>query len=51
MARAEDADNELYLKIVELFQQDDTVAVIEEVTKGGSIAAWDIVAEAQAAQE
>lgn len=51
VARAEDADNELYLKIVELFQQDDTVAVIEEVTKGGSIAAWDIVAQAQAAQE
>lgn len=51
VARAEDADNELYLRIVELFQQEDTVEVINEVTNGGSIAAWDIVAAAQVADQ
>lgn len=51
VARAEDADNELYLKVIELFQQEDTVKVIDEVTNGGSIAAWDIVAEALEASE
>lgn len=50
-ARAEDADNETYLKIVELFQADDVIEVIDEVTNGGSIAAWDIVKAAQEAQE
>lgn len=46
-ARAEDVDNETYLKIVELYQQDDVAEVINEVTNGGSIPAWDIVREAQ----
>ena len=46
-ARAEDADNETYLKIVELYQQEDVAEVINEVTNGGSIPAWDIVREAQ----
>lgn len=46
-ARAEDADNETYLKIVELFQQEDVAEVIKDVTNGGSIPAWDIVREAQ----
>lgn len=46
-ARAEDADNEVYLKLVELYQQDDVVEVIEDVTNGGSIPAWDLVKEAQ----
>lgn len=46
-ARAEDADNEVYLKLVELYQQDDVVEVFEDVTNGGSIPAWDLVKEAQ----
>lgn len=46
-ARAEDADNETYLKIVELYQQEDVAEIINEVTNGGSIPAWDIVREAQ----
>lgn len=46
-ARAEDADNETYLKIVELYQQEDVAEVIKDVTNGGSIPAWDIVREAQ----
>lgn len=50
-ARSEDADNPLYLKVVELFQQDDVAAKIEEVTQGGSIPAWDIVKEAQEIQK
>lgn len=46
-ARAEGADNETYLKIVELYQQEDVAEVIKDVTNGGSIPAWDIVREAQ----
>lgn len=46
-AREEDKDNPLYQKVVELFQTDDVAKKIEEVTEGGSIAAWDIVKEAQ----
>lgn len=49
--RGEDIDNPLFLKIVELFQQDDVAAKIEEVTLGGSLPAWDIVKEAQEIQE
>lgn len=51
VAREEDQDNPLYLKIVELYQTDDVAEKIEEVTLGGSIPAWDLVAEAQAAGE
>ncbi|MFL2135002.1 MetQ/NlpA family ABC transporter substrate-binding protein [Ruoffia sp. FAM 24228] len=49
-ARSEDSDNPLYLKVVELFQQDDVAAKIEEIIQGGSIPAWDIVKEAQKIQ-
>lgn len=50
-ARAEDADNEVYLKLVELYQQEDVAEVIDEVTSGGSIPAWDLVKEAQESAE
>lgn len=36
-ANAEDADNEAYLKIVELYQQEDTTEFIIEHTKGAQI--------------
>ncbi|WP_252501823.1 MetQ/NlpA family ABC transporter substrate-binding protein [Sporosarcina sp. Marseille-Q4943] len=36
-ARAEDAQNETYLKIVELYQSEQVKKAIEEETKGGSI--------------
>jgi len=36
-SRAEDADNEIYLKIVELYQSEAVSKAIEEETKGGSI--------------
>ena len=36
-ANAEDADNEAYLKIVELYQQEDTADFIIEHTKGAQI--------------
>lgn len=35
--RAEDADNETYLKIIELYQSDAVSKAIEEETKGGSL--------------
>lgn len=50
-ARSEDASNPLLLKIVELFQQDDVAAKIEEVTQGGSFPAWDLVEEAKSVTE
>lgn len=36
-SRAEDADNETYLKIVELYQSEAVSKAIEEETKGGSL--------------
>jgi D-methionine transport system substrate-binding protein len=36
-ARAEDAQNETYLKIIELYQSEQVKKAIEEETKGGSI--------------
>lgn len=45
--RAEDAENPLLLKIVELFQQADVAEKITEVTNGGSIPAWELVEEAK----
>lgn len=48
VAREEDQTNPLYLKIVELYQTEDVAEKIEEVTLGGSIPAWDLVAEALA---
>jgi ABC-type metal ion transport system, periplasmic component/surface antigen len=41
VARAEDADNEVYQKIVEAFQAEDTIEVIEETSKGSSIPVWN----------
>lgn len=40
VARAEDADNELYQSIVDAYQSDDTIEVIEETSKGSSVPAW-----------
>lgn len=40
VARTEDKDNEVYNRIVELYQTDATKAVIEEDSKGSSIPAW-----------
>lgn len=45
--REENKDNPLYQKIVELYQTDDVADKINEVTKGGSIPAWDLVAESK----
>lgn len=42
----EDKDNPLFLHIVELYQAEDTAKVITEVSKGGQIPAWEIVAAA-----
>ncbi|XJS11645.1 MetQ/NlpA family ABC transporter substrate-binding protein [Aerococcaceae bacterium WGS1372] len=50
VSREEDASNPVLLKIVELFQQDDVAAKIEEVTQGGSLPAWDLVEAAKEAQ-
>ncbi|MHC5229621.1 MetQ/NlpA family ABC transporter substrate-binding protein [Enterococcus sp. LJL99] len=41
VARKEDENNETYKKIVEAYQNDDTVKVIEETSKGSSIPAWE----------
>jgi len=41
VARPEDADNEVYQKVVEAFQADDTIEVIEETSKGSSIPVWN----------
>ncbi|MGX7092486.1 MetQ/NlpA family ABC transporter substrate-binding protein [Hutsoniella sourekii] len=46
-ARAEDKDNPLYKKIVELYQSEDVANKIEEVTQGGSIPAWDLMDQIQ----
>ena len=40
VARAEDAENEAYQKVVAAYQNDETIKVIEETTKGSSIPAW-----------
>lgn len=40
VARTEDKDNEVYNRIVELYQTDVTKAVIEEDSKGSSIPVW-----------
>lgn len=41
VARADDADNETYQKIVEAYQAEDTKKVIAETSKGSSIPAWE----------
>lgn len=40
VARKEDADNEIYQKIVAAYQTDETEKVIAETSKGSSIPAW-----------
>lgn len=47
VARSEDKDNPLYLKIVELFQTDEVAQEIDRIFEGGSIAAWDLVEQAE----
>lgn len=39
-ARSEDADNEIYRTILERYQTDEVVEIIDEATKGSSIPAW-----------
>ncbi len=39
--RDKNKDNPTLLKIVELFQSDETAEVIEEITKGGEIPVWE----------
>lgn len=39
-ARAEDQDNEVYQRIVELYHTDEVKDIVEEATKGSSIPAW-----------
>lgn len=41
VARTEDADNEVYQKVIEAFQADDTIEIIEETSKGSSIPVWN----------
>src|SRR5699024_6504524 len=41
VARAEDADNEIYQKIIDAFQAEDTIEVIKETSKGSSIPVWN----------
>lgn len=40
-ARVEDAENELYLKVVEAYQSEETAQLIEELTNGNDVAAWE----------
>lgn len=51
--RAEDIENELYLKILELYQTDDVAEVIIESDNGGSVPAWEgyVPAEESAEEE
>lgn len=41
VSRAEDQDNEVYQKIVDAYQTEETKAVIEETSKGSSVPAWE----------
>lgn len=41
VARAEDKDNEAYQRVVAAYQNDETIKVIEETSKGSSIPAWE----------
>lgn len=40
VSREEDAENPLFLKVVELFQQEDVAKVINQASNGGAIPAW-----------
>lgn len=39
-ARSEDTDNDVYQQIVEAYQAEDTIEVIDETSEGSSIPAW-----------
>ena len=41
VARKEDADDEIYQKIVDTYQTDETAKVIEKTSKGSSVPAWE----------
>ncbi|MGX7029962.1 MetQ/NlpA family ABC transporter substrate-binding protein [Vagococcus zengguangii] len=41
VARKEDENNDLYQKIVDAYQTEETAKVIEETSKGSSIPAWE----------
>ncbi|WP_208559284.1 MetQ/NlpA family ABC transporter substrate-binding protein [Marinilactibacillus kalidii] len=41
VARSEDVDNEVYQKIVDVYQTDETAAIIAEVTQHSSIPVWE----------
>lgn len=41
VARSEDTENELYQKVVEAYQAEDTKEVITESSKGSSVPAWE----------
>lgn len=41
VSRKKDADNEVYQKIVDVYQQDATKQVIKETSKGASVPAWE----------
>lgn len=41
VSRADETDNEVYQKIVEAYQAEDTIEVINETSKGSSIPAWN----------
>lgn len=41
VARKEDEENELYQKVVDAYQQEETKKVIEETSKGSSVPAWE----------
>ena len=40
VAKSEDTENEVYQKIVEAYQSEDTKEIIEETSKGSSVPAW-----------
>ena len=42
VARTEDKDNPVYLRIVELYQTDEVAAIIAEDSKGSSIPVWNL---------
>lgn len=47
-AHADNADNPLYLKVVELYQTDEVAAIIAEASNGGDVPAW---VEVEASEE
>lgn len=45
VARKEDENNEIYQKIVDTYQTEETAKVIEETSKGSSVPAWETFGE------